>query len=93
MHNSIPSISFAIFRGLFQHKYGGLIFCFATPLKTQCSATNLQLNFAKLQINFRFLSQNCNWIFSLLSSPDDPLTKSLALLQWPFNGTDKYVLE
>ena len=74
MHNSIPSISFAIFSGFFQHKYCGLIFCFATLLTTKCSATILRLNFAKLQRNFTILSQNCNWIFSLISSPEEDTT-------------------
>ena len=37
----------------------------------QCDdfATILGLKFAKLRLNFRILSQNCDWIFSLISSP------------------------
>ena len=87
VHNSIPSISFAIFSGFFQYKYCGLVFCFATPLSTQCSATILRLNFARLQLHFRILSQNCNWIFSLISSPAasvnkvNPLFSSLSFLR------------
>ena len=48
---------------------GSYFVFFATPLTTQWSATILRLNFVKLRLNFRILSQNCDWIFSLISSP------------------------
>ena len=38
-------------------------------LRNKCSAEILQLKVAKLQLNFGILLQNCNWIFSLISSP------------------------
>ena len=41
-------------------------FVFAKTLTKQYSATILRLNFAKLQLNFRILSQNCDWVFLLL---------------------------
>ena len=42
---------FTLFSGFFTHKYYGLIFCFAKPLTTQCSATILQLKFVNLQLD------------------------------------------
>ena len=61
--------SFAIFSGFFTHKYCRLIFCFVKLLTPQCGTTILPLKFAKLQPNVRILSQNCDWIFLLISSP------------------------
>ena len=51
------------------HKNCGLIFCFAKPLTGKCSAKILRLKFAKLRLNCCILSQNCDWNFSLISSP------------------------
>jgi len=60
---------FAIFSGSFTYKYSGHIFCFAKPLTRKCSAEILWLKVAKLQLNSGILSQNCYWIFSLISNP------------------------
>ena len=61
--------SFAIFSSFSTCKYCGLIFCFAKPLTRKCSVKILRLQVAKLQLNFGILSQNCTWIFLLISSP------------------------
>ena len=61
--------SLAIFSGFFTHMYWGLIFCFAKPLTRKCSTKILRLRVAKLQLNFGILSQNCDCIFLLISSP------------------------
>ena len=52
------------------HKNWGLIFCFAKPLTGRCSAEILRLKVAKLRLNFCILSKNCDWNFSLISSPE-----------------------
>ena len=52
------------------HKNCGLIFRFAKPLTGKCSTKILRLKVAKLQLNFGILSQNCDWNFSLILSPD-----------------------
>ena len=62
------------------HKNCGLIFCFAKPPIGKCSAKSrakilrlltLRLKVARLRLNFGILSQNCDWYFSLISSPDN----------------------
>ena len=52
------------------HKNCGLIFRFAKPLIAKWSAKILRLKVAKLWLNFGILSQNCDWNFSLILSPD-----------------------
>ena len=61
--------SFAIFKGFFTRQYCGLIFNFAKPLTWKCSTKILRLKVAKLWLNFGILSQNCDWLFSLISTP------------------------
>ena len=51
------------------HKNCWLIFCFAKSLTGKCNAKVLRLKVAKLRLNFGILSQNCDWVFSLISRP------------------------
>ena len=77
------------------HKNCGLIFCFAKPPTGKCStkssakilrALTLRLKVARLRLNFGILSQNCDWYFSLISSPvhDKKTRDSLSLQELHF---------
>ena len=72
VHNSIPSHIIRPFQRFLNSKvlWAHINFYLAKPLTRQCSAIILRPKFAKLWLNFRILSQNCNWIFALISSPD-----------------------
>ena len=44
-----------------------ILFCYTADNTMQ--RNDFATKFAKLQLHFRILSQNCDWIFSLISSP------------------------